>query len=165
MRHVVGKHRVRALARLPGMWAICSSFRASVGRGSLWQSTALDGRTRKEPTMKTRRRRLLRRVALVAVAALIAVMSGNAAAGDVDANDLAHYGRSQTLAPTPPSAIPATAPPSAVVVRVDGGFDWLDAGVGAAGALGLALALGGAASTVRRRRADVTPQQSLAKGL
>ena len=39
-----------------------------------------------------------------------------------------------------------------VVVRVDGGFDLAAAGVGAAGGLGLALALGGAAAALRRRQ-------------
>jgi hypothetical protein len=41
--------------------------------------------------------------------------------------------------------------PAPVVVRVDGGFDWVSAGVGAAGGLGLAAALAGATSTMRRR--------------
>ena len=41
--------------------------------------------------------------------------------------------------------------PAPVVVMVDGGFDWVSAGVGAAGGLGLAIALVGATSTMRRR--------------
>jgi hypothetical protein len=115
----------------------------------------------KEPSMKTRH---LRGVALFVTAASLA-MSGTAVAGDVDANDLAHYGRNQSPPSALPSAMPATAR-DAVVVRVDGGFDWLDAGVGAAGSLGFALALGGAVSTVRRYRSDAAamPEQSLTKG-
>jgi hypothetical protein len=111
--------------------------------------------------MKTRH---LRGVALFVTAASLA-MSGTAVAGDVDANDLAHYGRNQSPPSALPSAMPATAR-DAVVVRVDGGFDWLDAGVGAAGSLGFALALGGAVSTVRRYRSDAAamPEHSLTKG-
>ncbi len=41
--------------------------------------------------------------------------------------------------------------PAPVVVMVDGGFDWVSAGVGAAGGLGLAAVLAGATSTMRRR--------------
>ena len=113
--------------------------------------------------MNTRPRQ--RHLVLLAVAASLA-MSGSAKAGDVvDANDLAHFGRNQSQPSLLPSSIPATAPPSAVVVRVDGGFDWVDAGVGAAGSFGFALALAGAASAVRRYRADAAaaPVHSLAK--
>ena len=41
--------------------------------------------------------------------------------------------------------------PAPVVLMVDGGFDWVSAGVGAAGGLGLAIAFVGATSTMRRR--------------
>ena len=111
--------------------------------------------------MKTRPRQ--RHVVLLAVAASL-VMSGSAKAGDIDANDRAHFGPNQTQ-PALPSPIQSTSPPSAVIVRVDGGFDWVDAGVGAAASLGFALALGGAASAIRRYRADATPapEHSLAK--
>jgi hypothetical protein len=105
--------------------------------------------------MNTRHRQ--RHVVLLAVSAALA-MSGSTKASDVDANDVAHFGRNQ---------ISTTAPRSAVVVRVDGGFDWVDAGVGAAGSLGFALALAGAASAVRRYRADAAaaPEHSLAREL
>jgi hypothetical protein len=115
--------------------------------------------------MKTR---YLRGGALVVTAASLAIC-GTAAAGNVDANDRAHYGQSQTPASAffSPSGPPASATRDAVVVRVDGGFDWVDAGVGAAGSLGLVLALGGVASAVRRYRthAAAMPQQSLTTGL
>ena len=41
--------------------------------------------------------------------------------------------------------------PAPVVVMVDGGFDWVSAGVGAAAGLGLTIALVGATSTMQRR--------------
>jgi hypothetical protein len=118
----------------------------------------------KEWSMNTRPRQ--RHVVLLAVAASLA-MSGSAKAGDVDANDLAHFGRNQTQPSLIPSPIPTTASPSTVIVRVDAGFDWLDAGVGAAGSLGFALALAGAASAIRRYRTDAAAatEPSLAKEL
>ena len=111
--------------------------------------------------MNTRPRQ--RHVMLLAVVASLA-MSGSAKAGGVDANDLAHFGRNRAQPSSLPSPIQTPAP-SAVVVRVEGGFDWLDAGVGAAGSLGFALALGGAASGIRRYRDNATqaPEHSLAK--
>jgi hypothetical protein len=57
-------------------------------------------------------------------------------------NDQAHFGAR-------PSGSPAAA---AVVVRVDGGFDWVSAGVGAAGAVGFSLVAGVGISGLRRRR-------------
>jgi hypothetical protein len=53
-------------------------------------------------------------------------------------NDSAHFGQRR-------------AAPAAVVVRVEGGFDWASAGIGAAGAVGIVLVTGGAASVLRRR--------------
>lgn len=48
-----------------------------------------------------------------------------------------------------PTIVPIASPS----VRFDGGFDWIDAGIGAAGALGLALLLAGASViAVRRNR-------------
>jgi hypothetical protein len=55
-------------------------------------------------------------------------------------NDQAHDGTDRS---------PST--PAAVVVRVDGGFDWASAGVGAAGGLGLVLVAAAGASALRRR--------------
>lgn len=57
-------------------------------------------------------------------------------------NDVAHFGRtSGAPAPTPAPAAP-------VVVRVEGGFDWISAGVGAAGGLAAVLAVGVAAAAL-----------------
>ena len=117
--------------------------------------------------MKTPRHRSHKgRVLLLVTVASLASMSGTARAGDIDANDRAHYVRNQELPPRLPNTS-ATTPRDAVVVRVDGGFDWLDAGVGAAGSMGLALALGAAILTVRRSRSDAaaTPEQSLTTGV
>ena len=41
--------------------------------------------------------------------------------------------------------------PAAIVVRVEAGFDWISAAVGAAGGSGLLLVLGVAAVALRRR--------------
>ena len=41
--------------------------------------------------------------------------------------------------------------PEAIVVRADGGFDWISAAAGAAGGFGLLLVLGVAAVALRRR--------------
>jgi hypothetical protein len=57
-------------------------------------------------------------------------------------NDIAHFGSSGQL----------SAPGTPIVVRVDGGFDWAAAGVGAAGGLGLVLVAGVATSALRSRR-------------
>jgi hypothetical protein len=57
-------------------------------------------------------------------------------------NDEAHHGRQEQ------TSAGSRAP---VVVRVDGGFDWPSAGVGAAGGLGAVLVAGVAASAMRRR--------------
>ena len=46
--------------------------------------------------------------------------------------------------------------PAAVIVRVDGGFDWVAVAVGAAGSAGLFLVAGvGIAETRRRRRGEL----------
>ena len=57
-------------------------------------------------------------------------------------NDIRHFGNS--------SDIPHVANP--VVVRVDGGFDWTAAGVGAAGGVGLALVVGAGTFSLRHRQ-------------
>lgn len=93
--------------------------------------------------------------AAVAAAALIGA-AGPAAAGVDPAgtiateppnpilrNDIAHN-RAQAQF----SEQTARAP---IVVQVDGGFDWVSAGVGAAGACGLVLVAAAAASALRRR--------------
>ena len=77
-------------------------------------------------------------------------------------NDAAHYGRQST--PQTPSPIvlndtvhnrnqeaSAQQSPSAIVDRVEGGFDWISAAIGAAGGSGLLLVLGVATVALRRR--------------
>ncbi len=99
--------------------------------------------------------RALRRIALaVAVATLVSAATTAAAGSDgsnaILRNDVAHYGNRGGH--STPSATPVQRESRApIVVRVDEGFDWVSAGVGAAGGLGLGLALFGAASTLRRR--------------
>jgi hypothetical protein len=64
-------------------------------------------------------------------------------------NDIGHFGNSRLSAPArSPVRRESRAP---IVVHVDGGFDWASAVVGAAGGLGLVLAMGVAASTLRVR--------------
>ena len=64
-------------------------------------------------------------------------------------NDIAHFGRASTDGvSTARVPRPST---SAVVVRIDGGFDWPSAGAGAAAGVGLVLVVSGAGSLVRRR--------------
>ncbi len=63
-------------------------------------------------------------------------------------NDIAHYGNQPVSALGAPSAQRQS--PAAVVVRVDGGFDWVSGGVGAAGGVGLLLVAAGAASAMWR---------------
>ena len=77
-------------------------------------------------------------------------------------NDTAHYGRPSTSEAPSPTVLNDTAhnrskgataqqSPAAIVVRVEGGFDWISAAVGAAGGSGLLLVLGVAAIALRRR--------------
>jgi len=66
-----------------------------------------------------------------------------------------------------PDRVDAAAAPGGAVTRVaavpepielePGGFDWDDATIGAAGTLGLVLALAGGAAVVSRRRTPATP--------
>ena len=53
------------------------------------------------------------------------------------------------LAPKTPVGVPASVP------AADDGFDWTDAGLGAAGFAALAIALGGVAAALRMRRGPV----------
>ena len=77
-------------------------------------------------------------------------------------NDAAHYGEkltSEAPSPTvlndtvhnPSQGAAAEQSPAAVVVRVEGGFDWISAAVGAAGGSGLLLVIGVATVALRRR--------------
>lgn len=100
--------------------------------------------------MNDRKRRIL---PLLAVATAVLVNAVSPAVAGVDPagtppaepsnpllrNDVAHNGAQSAPSPAP------------VVVRVDGGFDWVSAGVGAAGGFGLVLVAGTAASALRRR--------------
>ena len=65
-------------------------------------------------------------------------------------NDQAHYGTTQRSSTTSTSTVQPQSP-APIVVRVDGGFDWVSAGVGAAGGLGFVLVAAAAASAFRRR--------------
>ena len=111
-----------------------------------------------------RRHRVLRLFSSLVIAAALAAPVATAADGS-DAtlrNDAAHYGRQST--PQTPSPIvlndtvhnrnqgaAAQQSPAAIVVRVEGGFDWISAAVGAAGGCGLLLVLGVATAALRRR--------------
>ena len=96
------------------------------------------------------------RFRIAAIAATVALVVPAAAWADFDDN-VARNDRAHFRAPASPAAERphAAASPGAssqpVVVRVDQGFDWSSAGVGAAGGLGLALVAGGAFSLVRNR--------------
>ena len=126
--------------------------------------------------MNARNAQILRRLACTGIAAALTLPAAAVADGRDNAtlqNDIAHYGvpsgsgggSGATLrndqAHFGPKAS-ASAPvlqeaPAAIVVRVDGGFDWISAAVGAAGGFGLALVA--AASTLRRRH-GVEPGQA-----
>jgi hypothetical protein len=110
-----------------------------------------------------RRHRVLRFVSLLVLVAALAAPAATAADGTNATlrNDVAHYGRQSTSeAPSPTvlndmvhnrSQEAVRQSPPAIVVRVEGGFDWISAAVGAAGGSGLLLVLGVAAVALRRR--------------
>ncbi|MDX6513749.1 MAG: hypothetical protein QOE36_3253 [Gaiellaceae bacterium] len=92
----------------------------------------------------------LRRTAVVAGTAIVLFGGGSAAAAGGGAlstsnpllrNDAHHF-------PAPAGPITSRAP---VIVRVGGGFDWVDAAVGATVGFGLALVATGATVGLRRR--------------
>ena len=96
-----------------------------------------------------------------AVAAPVAAADGGHA---TLLNDVAHYGLQTTSSPADPTlrndiahntkpSVPTQSSPAAIVVQVDGGFDWISAGVGAVGAGGFLLVLGAATTGLRRRSA------------
>ena len=110
-----------------------------------------------------RRHRVLRLFSSLAFVAALAAPVATAADG-TDAtlrNDAAHYGQSTSEAPSPTvlndtvhnrsQGAAVQQSPAAIVVRVEGGFDWISAAVGAAGGSGLLLVLGAAAVALRRR--------------
>jgi hypothetical protein len=126
--------------------------------------------------MNARNAQILRQLACTAIAAALALPAA-AAGGSRDnatlQNDIAHYGvpagsrdglgatlRNDEAHFGLKGSASATVPregPAAIVVRIDGGFDWISAAVGAAGGFGLALVA--AASTLRRRH-GVDPAQA-----
>ena len=119
--------------------------------------------------------RVLRLVAsTVAATALVAPSASAAGGGESDAtlrNDIAHHGRQSAPERRDTTLLndiahhgnqqapPAQQYPAAIIVRVEGGFDWVSAAVGAAGGFGLLLVAGVATSTLRRRH-DVDPAQA-----
>jgi hypothetical protein len=125
--------------------------------------------------MKDHHTRMLGRLALMAAAAATAAPVAAAQSGGPTArndiahfgtpsrehanatarNDKAHFGTNQRSSAAKTSPVERQAP-APIIVRVDGGFDWVSAGVGAAGGFGLVLVAGATASAIRRRqRVDV----------
>jgi hypothetical protein len=130
--------------------------------------TPPDGRRKEETVGSSHHRALRLLVSTIAAAALGDPMAAAAAGGSgsgvrsapevhTDAAVVARHkalgplGRQNAALRTDISHGRTVESPAAVVVMVDGGFDWVSAGVGAAGGLGLAIALAGATSTMRRR--------------
>ena len=115
--------------------------------------------------MRTHRpHRVLRLFSLLVLVAALAAPVATAADGTNATlrNDAAHYGRQSTSEAPSPTVLndmvhnrsqgaAAQQSPAAIVVRVEGGFDWISAAVGAAGGSGLLLVLGVAAVALRRR--------------
>lgn len=109
--------------------------------------------------------RVPRLLAALLVAAAVAAPVAAADGGQATLlNDVAHYGVQTPATPADPTLrndvahnttrpAPADELPAAIVVQVGGGFDWISAGVGAAGAFGLLLVLGAATTGLRRRSA------------
>jgi hypothetical protein len=111
--------------------------------------------------MNARHHRFSRLLASAAIAAAVAAPVTPAAGGGdrpvaprsaerpnaLLRNDIGHFGNSRLWAPTTSAVRRET--PAPIVVHVDGGFDWVSAGVGATGGLALMLAIGVATSLVR----------------
>ena len=120
--------------------------------------------------MNSRQHRVIRLLATAGVAAGLVVPVSPAVAGSPERpnpilrNDIAHFGNDPAAAERQNAILrndiahfgvdsrQPSPSPAAVVVRVHGGFDWISAGVGLAGGLGLVLAIGVAASAVRARQ-------------
>jgi hypothetical protein len=123
--------------------------------------------------MKAHHTRLFRRLAYGAMAAAFAAPAATAAepTSPTLRNDIAHFGaqsrRTEHSSPTlwndeghfgtgRRASTAGTLPvleesPAPVVLRVESGFDWVSAGVGAAGGLGLVLVAAAAAAALRGR--------------
>jgi hypothetical protein len=112
--------------------------------------------------MNARSHQSVRLVAAAAVAAALAAPVSSGARGEgpiatrsperpsaILRNDVAHFGSSRLMPATSPAPRGASAP---IVVHVDGGFDWVSAGVGATGVLGLVVGIGVAVSALRGLR-------------
>ena len=159
----------RDSARMQPRAAALQSPRNRPERTSL-PSTAHDGRDEGED-MNARNAQILRRLACTAVAAALALPAAAVAGGRDDAtlqNDIAHYGvpassgdgsgatlRNDQAHFGPKASASAAVPreaPAAIVVSVDGGFDWISAAVGAAGGFGLALVAAAFHPPAARRR-------------
>lgn len=111
-----------------------------------------------------RRLRVLRLFSVLVLILALAAPVATAADGTNATlrNDEAHYGRPSTSEVPSPTVLNDTVhnrsqgaaaqqSPATIVVRVEGGFDWISAAVGAAGGSGLLLVLGVAAVALRRR--------------
>jgi hypothetical protein len=112
--------------------------------------------------MNDRHTRTIRRLAWMGIAVALATPAA-ASAGDGGSNgtssparenatlrnDEAHFGTEQRSS-TVNAATGQRQSPAPVVVRVDGGFDWVSAGVGAAGGFGLLLVAAAGMSSLRR---------------
>jgi hypothetical protein len=104
--------------------------------------------------MTARHHRGFRLLASTVTAAALAIPATAAAGGNavtkgpandqnpILQNDIRHFG----------NATDSRNPGNPVVVRVEGGFDWTAAGVGAAGGVGLALVVGAGTFSLRRRK-------------
>ena len=111
-----------------------------------------------------RRHRVLRLFSLLVLVAALAAPMATAADGSNERLRYGadHYGRQSTSEATSPTVLndmvhnrsqvaAAQQSPAAIVVRVEGGFDWISAAVGAAGGFGLLLVLGVVGVALRRR--------------
>ena len=128
--------------------------------------------------MKKQDTRLFRRLACLAVAAAVAAPAATAAVDPINRtlrndiahfgaqpspseqssaalrNDEAHFGTARRSYTASKSSVPQDSP-APIVVRVESGFDWVSAGVGAAGGLGLVLVGAATAAALRgRHRVD-----------
>src|SRR5262249_39747445 len=108
-----------------------------------------------------------RHLAVTFVAVAAAPLVPVAGAGILHPDDRALHGRELVTTPTvihpddrARHGIEPVAPLATIAVRETGGFDWLDAGIGAAGAAGIVLvAAGSYVLVVRRRRTALSSER------
>jgi hypothetical protein len=92
----------------------------------------------------------------VALALALATAAGPATAGQIDPN--AHGSDAPAVSPSLRATNPVP-PPSVVRVTTQSGFDWGDAGIGAAGGFAITIiGVGGALAATQHRRRTPTPQ-------